>query len=107
MSDADFENEFAEDVAEASPEGSGVTLADFRAYVPTHSYIFTPCSTAWVAAGVDACLPPVPVLTKNGQPKRDKHGKLITIPATRWLDRNQRVEGLTWDPGQPAGRAWR
>jgi len=92
--DADFTEEII-------AEGSGVNIEDFVAYPPSHVYIFTPCREIWVGPGVDACLPPVPVLTKAGKPKRDKNGKPVTVRATRWLDQNRRVEGMTWCPGQP------
>jgi hypothetical protein len=59
---------------------AGVTLADFRAYLPDHSYIFTPTGTFWSAAGVNACF-------RKG--------------ASTWLDRKQPVHHLTWAPGHP------
>ena len=40
-------------------------------------------------------------LTQNGQPKRDKNGKAVTIAATTWLDQNRPVEQMTWCPGEP------
>jgi hypothetical protein len=92
---------FSEEIVEPDAEGSGVNLEDFIAYPPTHVYVFKPCREVWIATGVDACVPPVPVLTKAGKPKRDKNGKPIVIRATRWLDQNQRVECMTWCPGQP------
>jgi hypothetical protein len=42
----------------------------------------------------------MPVLKANGQPKRSS-GKLVTIPATTWLDQNRAVEQMTWCPGEP------
>ena len=92
---------FSAKTFEACPEGSGVTLADFCAYMPSHVYIFTPCREVWTGASVDARLPRQPVLGKNGQPKRDKHGKRVTIRASQWLDQNQPVEQMTWCPGHP------
>ena len=53
------------------------------------------------ATSVNARLPPVPVLTKSGQPKRDKNGKPIYISASKWIDHNRRVEQTTWHPGLP------
>ena len=96
-----FDANFTEEIIEPDTEGSGVNIEDFVAYPPSHVYIFTPCRDIWVGPGVDACLPPVPVLTKAGRPKRDKNGKVVALRATRWLDQNQRVEGMTWCPGQP------
>jgi hypothetical protein len=92
---------FSEEIAEPDAEGSGVNLDDFVAYPPSHVYIFKPCREVWIGTGVDACVPPVLVLTKSGKPKRDRNGKPIVIRATRWLDQNQRVECMTWCPGQP------
>jgi hypothetical protein len=75
-------------------------LTDFWAYAPTHQYLFEPCNTLWVASAVDSCLPPQPVLNKNGAPRKHA-GKLVTIKASRWLDRNHRIDQLTWVPGEP------
>ena len=63
-------------------------------------YIFTPCREFWPASSVNARLPKMPVLNKNGQPKR-RNGKLVTISASRWLDQNRPVEQMTWCPGFP------
>ena len=59
---------FSAKTFEACPEGSGVTLADFRAYMPSHVYIFTPCREVWTGASVDARLPRQPVLARMGSP---------------------------------------
>ena len=56
---------------------TGVTIDDFVAYLPKHVYIFTVCREIWLGAGVNACLPPVQVLTARGKPKRDKDGNLV------------------------------
>jgi hypothetical protein len=50
---------------------------------------------------VIARLPRIPVLNKKGQPKRAKNGRIVTLPATCWIDENQRVEQATWHPGLP------
>ena len=92
---------FDEDVSEPSPEGRGITLDDFVAYLPPHVYIFTPCREVWTGVSVNARLRRVPVLTKSGQPKRDKDGNLVTISATTWLDRNRAAAQMTWCPGYP------
>ena len=66
---------------EQQPPGmEGVALADFRAYLPDHSYIFTPTGAFWSIAGVNACL-----------------GR----GANKQIDRNQPVHHLTWAPGHP------
>jgi Family of unknown function (DUF5906) len=95
----DWDDQYTEEVSEPCEEGSGVTLEDFRAYMPTHTYIFTPCREMWVAASVNARLPRMPVLTAQGKPKRDKRGTVTTISATQWLDQNRPVEQTTWCPG--------
>ena len=95
------DDDFTEDVSEPCPEGRGVTIDDFVAYLPSHVYIFTPCREVWTGVGVNARLPRMPVLTKTGKPKRDKNGNIITIPATTWLDRNRAVVQMTWCPGFP------
>jgi hypothetical protein len=68
---------------------SPTSLADFRAYMPMHSYIFAPTRELWPAASVNARVPPVP--GANGNPMR----------ATEWLDQNAAVEQMTWAPGEP------
>ena len=89
----------------AAAEMHGLTLADFQAYLPDHCYIFMPTGTFWSAAGVNACLQPIPVIDKEGKPvlieKGDNKGKTKTVPATMMLDRQQPVHSLTWAPGHP------
>src|SRR5262249_32140155 len=68
----------------------GVSLDDFVAYMPQHSYIFMPARELWPAASVSARVPP---------PGFDSEGK--PIPAARWLDVNRPVEQMTWAPGKP------
>ena len=92
---------FTEDVSDPRPEGRGVTIDDFVAYLPTHVYIFTPCRETWIGVSVNARLPRVPVLTKAGKPKRDKDGKPISMLPTTWLDRNRAAVQMTWCPGYP------
>jgi Family of unknown function (DUF5906) len=82
-------------------EGSGVALEDFVAFMPSHTYIFTPCREIWAGASINARLPRVPVLNKLGPPKLDAGGKPVTITPTLWLDRNRPVELMTWCPGLP------
>ena len=94
------EKDFIEEITEPCSEGSGVTIDDFVAYMPTHVYIFTPCREPWTQTSVNARLPPVPVLDKNGRPKR-VNGKLVTMLPSRWLDQNKPVEQMTWCPGYP------
>jgi len=95
-------SDFTEEAFNPCPEEgrSGVTLDDFRAYMPMHSYIYVPCREIWPAASVNARLGRVPVLTAAGKPKK-KAGKDVTIPASAWLDQNHPVEQMTWCPGFP------
>ncbi len=76
---------------EAENLSEGVSLRDFYAYMPKHSYIFVPSREPWPATSVNARLQPVAVLDADGEPK--------LIPASAWLDRNQAVEQMTWAPG--------
>jgi hypothetical protein len=99
MSD-DLEDQYIMEVTEPCVEDSGVSINDFYAYMPQHSYIFTPCREFWAAASINARVARIPVLNANGRPKRSK-GKIVTLPATTWLDQNRPVEQLTWCPGEP------
>ena len=101
MSTDEFEDAIVEELTEPETEGRGVTIDDFVAYMPMHSYIFTPCREVWVGASVNARLPRMPLLDKHGRPMRNDNGKPITISATRWLDQNRPVEQMTWCPGLP------
>jgi uncharacterized protein DUF5906 len=98
---ADFVDGYTEEVSEACPEGRGVTLKDFCAYMPLHVYIFTPCREIWPGSSVNARLPRVQLLDKQGKPRRNKQGKLVTVTASHWLDQNRPVEQMTWCPGLP------
>jgi len=88
-------------VNEEDGGGAGVTIDDFIAYMPSGIYIFTPCREPWVSKSVNVRLQEMPVLTKTGRPKLNKHGKPVTMPATDWLDQNRPVEQMTWAPGYP------
>jgi hypothetical protein len=79
----------------------GVSLDDFSAYMPAHSYIFTPSREMWPAASVNARIFPVPLLNKKGEPVLTEAGKQKTMPASMWLDKNKSVEQMTWAPGEP------
>jgi uncharacterized protein DUF5906 len=95
------EEDFIEEETAPAAEGSGVTIDDFVAFMPLHVYIFTPCREPWPAASVNARLGSVPVLGKNGRPKKGADGKPKTISASAWLDQNKPVEQMTWAPGYP------
>jgi hypothetical protein len=99
MSD-DLEEQYIVEVTEPCAAGSGVSIDDFYAYMPNHSYIFTPCREFWAAASINARVARIPVLNANGRPKRSK-GKIVTVTATTWLDQNRPIEQMTWCPGEP------
>jgi len=70
--------------------GDKLRIIDFVAYMPNHSYIFVPTGETWVAASVNARVPPI-----MGQA-----GK--SMSATAWLDTYRAVEQMTWAPGEPS-----
>ncbi len=73
--------------------GVGVSLSDFHAYMPSHSYIFAPSRESWPASSVNSRIPPIVLTGVDGKQK--------TIPAAAWLDQNKPVEQMTWAPGLP------
>jgi hypothetical protein len=78
-------------VPPAESEGdspAGVSIDDFYAYMPMHSYLFAPTREPWPASSVNARVPPVSTGNKP-------------IPASTWLDKNRPVEQMTWCPGEP------
>ncbi len=80
---------------------AGVTINDFRAYAPTHSYIFEPSREMWPASSVNSRLDPVPICDTSSNPIVDDKGKPKTVAASTWLDQNRSVEQMTWVPGMP------
>ena len=76
-----------------SVENEGVSLDDFYAYMPMHSYLFVPSRDPWPAASVNARIAPIPDGEVDGKPK--------TVNANIWLDQNRPVEQMTWAPGLP------
>ena len=73
--------------------GIGVSLDDFVAYMPAHSYIFKPTGEMWAAASVNARLP----RTKVGMDRRNAHLHLTST----WLDKYSPVEQLDLASGWP------
>lgn len=61
----------------------GITADDFRAYLPTHSYIYEPTGEMWPASSVNS------KLTGSGKKK-----------ASEWLDENRAVVQMTWTPSE-------
>jgi hypothetical protein len=74
-------------------EPAGVSLDDFYAYMPMHSYIFVPSREMWPASSVNARLPKVEVIGSVGE--------IVEIKANTWLDQNKSIEQMTWAPGLP------
>jgi Family of unknown function (DUF5906) len=78
-----------------------VTLDDFYAYMPMHNYIYTPSREPWPGVSVNARIPPVRLLRRDGKPVLDEEGEPVMLTASAWLDRNKPVEQMTWAPGLP------
>jgi len=84
-----------------------VELEDFWAYLPQHTYIYTPTGEQWPAVSVNACIRPIPITDSNDEKVMvvNKEGeatkKQQTMTASSWLDRHRRVHQLTWAPGEP------
>jgi len=79
----------------------GVSLDDFHAYMPMHSYIFVPTRQMWAASSVNSRIGPQELVDANGNPILDDKGEPKIISASAWLDRNHPVEQMTWSPGMP------
>jgi hypothetical protein len=73
-----------ERAAPPASEGAGVSLDDFHAYMPMHTYIYAPTREMWPAGSVNARISPIGDLR-----------------ASQWLDQNNPVEQMTWCPGLP------
>ncbi len=80
-------------------EAKGITLEDFVAYLPQHTYIFLPTREPWPGGSVNSQFPPVALLDKNGKPVLDDEGEPVMISASQWLDRERPVHQMTWAPG--------
>src|SRR5580704_10035816 len=100
--DADIHQDLPEDSSDTSIDvGKGVTIEDFYAYMPLHTYIFTPTRDLWPAASVNARIAPILLVDEKGEPIRGKDEEEKWISASAWLDRNSPVEQITWAPGMP------
>jgi len=88
-----------------SDEGTptGVNLDNFFSVMSKigAKYMFAPCREFWPANSVNARIPPVVLRDANGQPLVDSNGKIIKLPANKWLDKFRPIEVLTWAPGFP------
>jgi hypothetical protein len=85
------------DLAQRGP----VSVDDFWAYMPMHSYIYSPSREMWPAASVNSRIEPLVLRDANGDPVLNKKGEPVKISANAWLDRNRPVEQMTWAPGEP------
>src|SRR5262249_61234400 len=54
---------------------SNIALDDFRAFMPTHSYIFIPTLQSWTASSINSRIPPQALFDGNGKPILDESGK--------------------------------
>ena len=70
----------------------GITLNDFLAYLPAHSYCFVATREFWPAASINSQFGKVDA---SGRPDPDG------INANVWLDQNQSVEQMVWSPAHP------
>jgi hypothetical protein len=70
----------------------GVSLDDFWAFMPSHTYIYAPTREHWPGSSVNARLPSI-----KGT---DGDGEEIRISPTAWLDKHKPVEQMTWTPGE-------
>jgi hypothetical protein len=60
------EEEFA---ADAEAAEAGVSLNDFYAFMPTHSYIFVPSREMWPSSSINARISPIQIGDVDGKPK--------------------------------------
>jgi hypothetical protein len=79
----------------------GVSRLDFHAYMVEHAYIYAPTGDLWPAVSVNARVPPIAFVDKDGNPVLDEDGNQKKMAASTWLDRNRPVEQMTWIPGEP------
>jgi hypothetical protein len=88
--------------ATAKNRGENIlSLDDFYAYMPTHSYLFVPTRQMWAASSVNSRIPPQLLINEDGNPILGDDCKPKTISAAGWLDRTRSIEQMTWAPGKP------
>ena len=79
------------------PADKGVTLDDFHAYMPMHTYIFAPSREPWPASSVNAQFRPVPLVDKAGRPLLDGKGNQKTVESQPRPEPTNRTDDLgTW-----------
>ena len=65
-------------LAAEAADTDGVSLDDFYAYMPMHTYIYAPSREMWPASSVNARIPPIP-----------RAGRQSAWRASAWLDQQQ------------------
>jgi hypothetical protein len=85
----------------AATETNGISLEDFRAYMPMHNYFYLKSREPWPASSINNRFDPIETVDAAGKPVLTKKGKPKTMPASQWLDQNRPVEQMTWAPGEP------
>jgi hypothetical protein len=87
------------DAATSKTKG-GVSLEQFVAYMPMHTYIYIPTREPWPGSSVNARIPPLALKGRDGKPLLE-NGKQKFMSASAFLDKYQPVEQMTWCPGLP------
>jgi hypothetical protein len=64
------------------------TVEDFVSFLPSHNYIYIATGQTWPASSVNSQLPKQAIGSKR-------------VPASAWLDKFRKAEGITWAPGEP------
>src|SRR5262249_12656254 len=91
----ELEHHFTEEANEPNPEGSGISVEDFVAFLPTGSFVFMPCREMWSGHSVNIKLGKVAILDKHGQPT-----KKLQL-ASRVLMHTGGATQMTWVPAYP------
>jgi hypothetical protein len=91
---------FTEQQVDQRPKQS-VSVDDFYAYMPQHTYIFVPTRDMWPAGSANARIAAIPLVDGKGIPVLDGNNKQKELRANLWLDANRPVEQMTWAPGLP------
>jgi hypothetical protein len=86
---------------DTTTETSGISLEDFRAYMPMHNYFYLKSREPWPASSINNRFDPIEIVDAAGKPVLTEKGKPKTMPASQWLDQNRPVEQMTWAPGEP------
>jgi hypothetical protein len=90
-----------DDISQGRNGKGKISVNDFYAVMPTHSYIYTPNREMWPASSINARIDPIVICDDDGDPVLNKNGEPERISASKWLDQNRPVEQLTWCPGRP------